>query len=390
MGLMNYLDPSDIEKVDQFQVVLHLKRPEIAVPEHLFHYPAMMLNHKTFEGDFQKAPDGTGPYTLEKWVEGEYVQIKRRDDYWQKGADGKPLPYMDGMHFIDMGSDMVPQIAAIKANEVDMIELADASGTDVYQALKNEPGISIIPAKTSGTRVLRMRVDVKPWDDNRVRMAVKLCQHREKILSLAYFGQGLLGHDTHVYPLHPEYCLKNIPEYDPQQAKQLLKEAGYPNGLEAELTVGIDVTDAVRMAEILKQDAAPAGIKISIKTVPRMVYWDGWTTHGFAITPWMHRPLGTMVYNLAYISDDEGNPVPWNETRWVDKEFDKLVRKANGTLDVDERRKIFCRLEDIQMERGSIGIPFWRNQWMATRKNVKDVQGHPGLYMLFNEVWLEG
>ena len=54
----------------------------------------------------------------------------------------------------------------------------------------------------------------------------------------------------------------------------------------------------------------------------------------------------------------------------MDKEFDQLVRQANGTLNVDERRKIFRRLEDIQMERGSIGIPFWRNQWMVTRKNV--------------------
>ena len=84
-----------------------------------------------------------------------------------------------------------------------------------------------------------------------------------------------------------------------------------------------------------------------------------------------------MVADLAYIGDDEGKPVPWKETHWVDKEFDQLVRKAYGTMDMDERRKIFCRLEDIQMERGSIGIPFWRNQWMVTRKNVKDVQGHP-------------
>jgi len=54
MGLMNYLDPLSIEKVDQFHVMLHLKRREMAVPEHLFHYPAMMLNHKTFEGNFPK------------------------------------------------------------------------------------------------------------------------------------------------------------------------------------------------------------------------------------------------------------------------------------------------------------------------------------------------
>ena len=66
-----------------------------------------------------------------------------------------------------------------------------------------------------------------------------------------------------------------------------------------------------------------------------------------------------------------------------------LLRKANGTLDVEERRKIFCKLEDIQWQRGSIGIPYWRNNWFVTRKRVKDVKPHPTAYMLFNTVWLE-
>jgi len=60
-GMLSYLDAGSIEKVSDHQVKLHLKNPEIAVPEHLFHYPAMVLNHRTFEGDFIKAPHGTGP-----------------------------------------------------------------------------------------------------------------------------------------------------------------------------------------------------------------------------------------------------------------------------------------------------------------------------------------
>ena len=103
----------------------------------------------------------------------------------------------------------------------------------------------------------------------------------------------------------------------------------------------------------------------------------------------MHRPIGTMILNLGYIADDKGKPVPWNETRWVDEEFSRLIKEANGILNVDERRKIFCKLEDIQMKRGSIGIPYWRNQWFVTRKKVQNVKGHPSVYILFNEVWLK-
>jgi len=384
-----YLDPTGIEKVSDYQVTLHLKRPEIAVPEHFFHYPALVLNHRTFEGDFIKAPHGTGPYTLEEYSEGERCVIKRRDDYWQKGADGKSLPYMDAMEFIDMGTEMAPRIAAIRSGEIDMLDLGDAGGTDVYQALKDDANINIMGSPTGQTRVLRMRVDMKPWSDNKVRMALKLCQHREKILALAYFNEGLQGQDVHVYPKHPEYCEKPIPPYDPEKAKQLLKEAGYPDGLEVNLAVGTGWTDVVRYAEILKEDAAAGGFKINIQTMPTSQYWEKWTEVDLGITPWTHRPLGTMVLNLAFTADAEGNPVSWNESRWVDEEFSRLLEQANGTYDVEERRKIFCKLEEIQMERGSIGIAYWRNVWMVARKNVRDMKGHPNLYMLFNDVWLE-
>jgi peptide/nickel transport system substrate-binding protein len=385
----SYLSPGGIEKTDKYQVKLHLKRAEIAVPEHMFHYPALVLNHETFEGDFIKRPHGTGPCSLELYREGERCVVKRRHDYWQKGDDGQPLPYIDGMEFIDMGTEMSPQIAAIKAGEIDMIDMSDAGGTEVYQALKDDANVHILPATTGQTRVLRMRVDIKPWDDNRVRMALKLCQHRQKILSLAYFGQGQQGTDCHVSPIHPEYCLKTIPTYDPQKAKQLLKEAGYPKGLDVNLAVGSGWSDVVRYAEVLKQDAAPAGFDINIKTMPNSQYWEKWTEVDLGITPWTHRPLGTMVLNLAYIADDQGKPVPWNETRWVDQEFSKLLEQANATLNVDDRRKIFCKLEDIQMERGSIGIAWWRNVWMVIRKRVHFAKSHPTLYMLFNKVWLK-
>lgn len=123
--------------------------------------------------------------------------------------------------------------------------------------------------------------------------------------------------------------------------------------------------------------------------MPASQYWEKWTEVDLGITPWTHRPLGTMVLNLAYIGDDEGKPVPWNETRWVDEEFTSLLNEANGTLDVNRRRKIFCKLEDIQMSRGSVGISYWRNVWMAARKHVMGVKGHPTLYMLFNRVWMK-
>jgi peptide/nickel transport system substrate-binding protein len=382
-----YLSAENVERVDDYTVRLHLDRAEIGVPEHLFHYPALILNHRTFEGDFLKAPHGTGPYTLESYSEGERVLIKRRSDYWQKGADGDPLPYLDEMEFIDMGEESSAWIAAIQAGEVEYLDLGDNVSPDFYLALKDNPDVLVEGVPTGITRVLRMRVDLDPWTDNNVRMALKLCQNHEKILNLAYFGEGLQGQDIHVYPGHPEYCEKPIPAYDPEKAKQLLADAGYPSGLDISLAVGTGWPDIVSYAEVLKEDAAAAGFNITVNTMPNSQYWEQWTEVDLGVTPWTHRPLGTMILNLAYTADSEGNPGDWNESRWVDPEFSQLLTQANGTLDVEARRQLFCDLEQIQIDRGSIGIPYWMNIWMVYRKTLMDVPPHPNIYMLFNEVW---
>ncbi len=390
LGLMkSYLDPTDIEKVGKYQVKLHLKRAEIAIPEHLFHYPALVLNSRTFEGDFIKQPHGTGPYTVDMFREGERCVLKARNDYWKKGVDGKPLPYLDSVQFINLGTELAPQIAALQSGDIDSMDMSDLPGPQAFKALKDNPEVKVMGIPTNSARVLRMRVDVKPWDDNRVRQAIKLCQHREKILGLAYYGEGLIGQDVHVSPMHPEYCEIETPKYDPERARQLLKEAGYPDGLEVDLNVGSGWNEIVRYAEILKEDAKPAGLTVNIKTMPNSQYWEKWTEVGLGVTVWAHRPLGTMVLNLAYIADDEGKPVPWNETNWSDKEFGELLEQANGTLDVEKRRKIFCKLEQIQQDRGSIGIPFWINQWMICRKRVENLNAHPTMYMYFDDVWLK-
>ena len=123
--------------------------------------------------------------------------------------------------------------------------------------------------------------------------------------------------------------------------------------------------------------------------MPNSQYWKQWTEVPFGITPWMHRPIGTMILNLGYIADDDGKPVPWNETRWVDAEFSRLLKEANGTMDVDARRMIFCKLEEIQMNRGAIGIAYWQNSWIASHKRVQNIQPHPNDHLHLTRVWLK-
>ena len=384
LGMMSYLQSTGIEKVDDYTVRLNCDAGQIGVPEHLFHYPAMIVP-KTFEGDITKQPVGTGPFLMDKFVETERAELVARKDYWRNGADGKPLPYLDKLVYLDLGQDAAARIAALRGGQVD--DVFNPS-PEIWQAVKELPTVSVYPTTTGQTWVIRMRADIKPWDDNKVRQALKKCLDRQKMLDLAYFGEGELGHDTHVAPVHPEYCKKDIPPYDPEGSKKLLAEAGYPNGLDVELTT-MEARAEPAIAQALKESAAAGGFNIALKIVPEADYWNVWTEVPLGVTIWAHRPLGTMIMALGYVGDAEGKPAAWNESHWVDKEFSDLLKQAENTLDVVKRKEIFCQLEDIQMTRGSIGLAFWASLWHITSKKFKGVFCHPSTYDIFNEVWYD-
>ncbi len=314
------------------------------------------------------------------------MKVSKREGYWQNGADGKPLPYLDGIEYIDLGNDQTAYVAALQAGQIDTIY--DPT-VETFQTLRNDKKVVVEPIATSQVRVLRVRVDQDPWKDNKVRQALKMTQNRQSILDKAYFSQGVLGHDMHVSPVHPDYAPVDVPKYDPEGAKKLLEEAGVKTPLDVKISVGTGWTDIVAYIETLKEDAKPAGFNIILDTMPNASYWDKWTETTVGVTPWTHRPLAVMVLPLAYIADKDGKPVPWNESRWVDQEFSDLLKKAQGTLDLEARKAIMKDIERIQMERGSIAISWWQSVWNIYSPAFQNLKAHPTHYHIWREVWYD-
>ena len=266
VGVMDYLNPNNVEKVDDYTVKLNLDRPQIGVPEHLFFKGAVVLP-KDFDGNWLDNPVGTGPYTLEEYLVEERAYLKRREGYWRNGADGAPLPYMDGIRFIYL-SDSAAEVAALRSGEVDI------AGLDANQVEILEDSDVVITSQTSSTtHVYRMRCDQGVLADKRLRNAIKACQDREAILEAANRGIGALGADHHVAPINPDYCPMDVPERDVEKAKALLAEAGMPDGFTVELAC-IDGEPTLTLAQMLKAQCEPAGIIINIATMPASLYWN--------------------------------------------------------------------------------------------------------------------
>ncbi len=388
-GLLNYLEGgmNDLERVDDYTIKMHLSAGNIGVPVHLTHYPAAIM-HRDFQGDFVASPVGTGPFTMTEYNPDQAVVMTRRDDYW--GGPAGPdsgFPYLDGIRYINMDKDAA--LNALSAGEIHTFY--QPRPTD-WEAMKDNADINVVATSTAQTLILRHRVDIEPFNDLRLIKALRLCQDRQQILNLAWFGEGDQGVDAHIAPVHPAYDEREIPAQDIEGAKALLEEWAAETGNSLPLAVTLVTKNdegEQQYAEVLQQAANEAGFDMSLDITEASGYWERWDEVPLGITSWTHRPLGTMVLELAYIADNEGNPVAWNETRWVDEEFSDTLVAAASTLDVDARRVHMGKLMDIFWERGPIGVAFFKSAWRLARHEVKNITAHPTQYDLMYNVWLD-
>jgi peptide/nickel transport system substrate-binding protein len=378
-GLLSYLSPEGVEEVDRYTVKLNLNIAQMGVPEHFFHYPAHVLPRE-WGGDYLKEPWGTGPFVLDRYVVAEQAVLKRRPDYWQSGK-----PYLDEVRFLDLGEEESAHVAALASRQVDLVSEVGVSILDVVERISHA---QILEITTAQTGCIKMKCDVKPFDDERVRNAIKLTQDHAKLLEIAHRGRGAPGADHHVAPVHPAYSPEPTPKQDIAKAKALLAQAGHPNGIDLELDLKKAPAWEPACMQAFKEMAAQAGIRIKLNIMPSAQYWDTWTKTPFGFTGWTHRPLDTMVLSLAYRCRD-GKPVPWNETAWCDPTFEKMLDEAEGILDHSQRRKVMARIQVYQREHGSVGIPFWRAVFQGADKKLKGYKVHPNLYQQLTDAWME-
>ncbi|TDJ61983.1 MAG: ABC transporter substrate-binding protein [Proteobacteria bacterium] len=359
-------DANAIEKVNDGLVRLHLKEPQLAVPEHLFHYPLPMLDPEE-NGELKVGSNGTGPFDLVEHQVGVKSVLKARQDYWGEG------PNIDKLEYLDLGDDPSAPLAALSSGQVHGVFEGDVSQLDVY---KNIPDVVIHTVTTAQTAVARVKVGIDPFKDARVRKALRLAVDTKQCLAVAHRGLGAAGEHHHVCPVHPDYAKLPFMKRDVAAAKKLLKEAGHPNGISIEIAAQKEPAWELNAVQFMTQQWKEAGIKVKINVMPSTQYWDVWKKVPFGFTRWTHRPLGFMVLSLAYRSG-----VPWNETDYANPEFDKLLTKAEGTLDIDKRRKIIAEIENIMQEDGPLTQPIWRSVYSAYHKKVKGFKMHPTSYI---------
>jgi len=360
-----------VEVVDSHTIKLNLPAADITLIAGMADYPAAIV-HSTFNADeMVDNPIGTGAYlpeSLEVGVKG--VLVKNPDHTWW-GTEVYGGPYIDRLEYIDYGTDPSAWIAAAESEEVDAFYSMEGDFIDILSSLDGWVEHSIATASTIVIRPNQLaEIDGKrPYEDVRVRKALSMAVDNSVLLELGYAGKGITAENHHIGPMHPEYAELPPREADPAGARALMEEAGMID-FEHEL---FSIDDAWRKdtTDAVAAQLRDAGINVKRTILPGSTFWNDWTKYSFSSTNWNPRPLGVQIWALAYRSGEA-----WNEFGWSNDAFDAILTEALATPDVDKRRALMAKGQQIVQDEGVTIQPYWRSLYNHTKEGLTGAAHH--------------
>jgi peptide/nickel transport system substrate-binding protein len=354
-------------KVDDYTVEFHLDAPNGSFPYLVSsdNYYAIILP-ASYADDFEKSWDGTGPWKVDKFTPKVGVSFVPNENYWGP----KPLPGRTEFIFF---SDIQPQILALKAGQIDVMNVIPA--TDAV-TLTNDPTVDIISIKSTGHQVLHMRCDMEPFNDPRVRRAVALTLDRERLVKGLLKDLGVIGNDSPLAPVYPSTD-PTVPQRkrDIAQAKELLDAAGKGKGFQATLSIP-DTPGISAYAQLIQGWAREIGIDLQLKAMDYKSYVgtgkynsSTWLDANMGVFAWFHRGVPDVYLTGSLMSNSI-----WNSAHFKNDQFDTLTKSFISTLDLEAKRKLSGEIQRLLLDQTPTVYSFFNNHLTPIKKGVVGVK----------------
>ena len=349
------IKPSAFKAVDPNTVKVTLDGPMVELPSILATKHGMVVKNGASSDDIRFRPNGTGPFTLKELKLGLLsTTFERNANYWKQG-----LPKSSCLTVTAI-TEPISRVAALESGGADVVMEVDPA---TIPMLKKDPSITLSQSPGGTAVTMGMFIDTPPFNDPKVREAMKLVIDRKAMVETALQGFGIPGDDNPIPPTSPDAYRTDVMQPDVAKAKQLLAEAGHPDGISVDLHAADLMPGTMAMVQAYQQMASQAGIKVNIINDAPGEYWDTiWLKQPFAVSNWGLRTTPAALA-VAYRKSSK-----WNETHFFKDDYDALLDKAATTLDPVARRKLYQEAGRMIAEDGGVIIPMFVNIVAATRK----------------------
>jgi peptide/nickel transport system substrate-binding protein len=363
---LGILQGIDTMKVNGDEVVVTLKDANADFPYLMADYHLVIQPNGG--KDDPNAGISAGPYKVTANEPGVRYGGEKFKNYWQ----GDKLGHADQVEIVVI-NDATARTAALQSGQVQMINRVEPKIVDL---VKRIAGVTIRNVAGKGFYPFNMFCDTAPFDNNDIRMALKLAMDREEMLEKILRGYGSVGNDFPINESYPLFTALEQRKFDPEKAAEYYKKSGHSGSILLR-TSDVAFPGAVDAAALYQQSCAKAGIKIEIKREPGDGYWSQvWNKKPFSESYWGGRATQDQMYSTAYISSAD-----WNDTRWKHPEFDKMVIAARGELDQEKRKKMYADMGMMMRNEGGLIVPFFNQYIDATGKNVEGWVNNPSQEM---------
>jgi len=304
---------------------------------------------------------GTGGYSLSNYEPGVRFEGERFANYWKEGA-----AHADSVQILSI-IDVTARQNAIMNGEVDIIDRVDAKTVHLMESV---PTISVQEATGTLHYTFPMRLDVAPFDNYDLRMALKYSVKRQELVDKILLGHGAVGNDHPISTANPYHNGElEQREFDADKAAFHYKKSGHSGAIQLS-SADAAFAGAVDAAQLVKASAAEAGIEIEVIREPSDGYWSNvWNKKGWCACYWGGRPTEDWMFSAAYTNDTE-----WNDTAWKGTEasarFNEIVKAARKELDTSKRRTMYYEAQALINDDGGALVPMFANYISAVSKNV--------------------
>ena len=336
-----------VEVLDEYTVKMTLSTPSAVFLTSMSNYTSLMISPeaiKTYGEELSLNAVGTGAFKLKEAVEGDHYTLVRNDQYWDLGEDGKPLPYLDEVVIKIIDDETVKATNAMSGD----VQLTDYLKTAInIQMLQSNSNLTVTRLPTADVYCIFPNVNYDMLKDLKVRQAIAYALNTEEMVAVMTQGLG----SKSIWPVGTEqwfYSDYTPYTYNPEKAKELLAEAGYPNGFEITLQCISREPDNTIM-QIVQQQLGNVGIKVTLESMERLAWVDLYTKQ---LTGQLG--LAKMTYPRvdAYVqlNTNMGGTSSNNYSQYKGEKFNELLDKIKLEYNTETRKALLNEAQQVYLD----------------------------------------
>jgi peptide/nickel transport system substrate-binding protein len=355
---------------DATTVVFKLASPNASLPYLVSIYnPQSVITPKDYVAGttLDAQPDGTGPWKLVNYDPTTGATFERNEAWW---GGQTPLDSIEWQFFTDVSS----MVTAMQSGAVDAIVQFSVVGGD---ALLNDENFNTIAMRTATHREIWFNCSEGQFTDKRVRQAFALCLDRQQLIDTLFEGKADIGNDHVIAPLYPFFSDAVAQrERDTTRAKELLTEAGFPDGITATLNA-VDLQEIPQLAELVQIQTAEGGFTLELNVESSSTFYDTQWCQSYpcagsaelGIVDYGHRATPDVYLLKAFRSGGD-----WNSSQYKSPELDAAILEYQASADLDKRTAACEKIETIMVEDTPAAIPYFYNYLGGFSKSFTGVR----------------